>query len=176
MTDQPAIPTPPEVAATQRSRAPLQPFQCTCIECQTEFTAFTKKARYCGQKCRRRHDRRLEREQQQQQPQEVPAQSIPVMEKPKPKPEDTQVDDLEVVDKKAEKKFKVIRPKFQNLPADVGIAVGLLERELDRMEAMYQEERIKRKKIQGKYQALKDTVKDERHASQLAGIEAAAKR
>lgn len=152
-----------EAQSPASTRAKQKSFVRNCDECHEEYTASSKLSRTCGPRCRTRAMRRIAKEQAQQ-----PSQTMNESQEMSPTrdPVTTEKPDKAI-------RTKSIRPKFSGLPPDVSIGVMLLERELDRMEQMYTEERAKRKKIQDKYETLKDQVKDERHQQQLAGIEAA---
>lgn len=161
----------PQAETLQPKRARPQAFTRNCNECGTEYETRHPASMYCSGRCRQRALR--SRHPNEQPKQEQPSQTIPLMNAPQPKPESSVKEVTEEKIDKTEKRNPSIRPKFSNLPPDVAIGVSLLERELNRVEDMYREERGKRKKIQEKYERLKDEVKDERHANQLAGIEAA---
>lgn len=175
MTDQLTLPIDAPPVNTARRERIMHTFKRNCEFCEKEYDAVYKNSRFCCHNCKRKGQRRTLRMLREQESYIQTTPSIPPVmnkpEQPKPVAPIKEVSD-EKIDK-TEKKIKSIRPKFSNLPADVSIGVSLLERELDRMERMYEEERAKRKKIQGKYEELKDRTKDEKHAQQLAGIEAA---
>lgn len=143
----------------KKAKRPLQPFDRICDECGKGYTALTAKSKYCSGRCRKRAERKtLKGIGSDNKPDTImnAPQSTELIEKPE-----------------KEKKFRALRPKFNNLPPDVSIGVMLLEKEVDRFERMYDEERAKRKKIQSKYEELKERTTQEKHAQALAGIEAA---
>jgi len=147
------------IEAKPKKKAP-DPFERSCNECGKTYTAITAKSLYCSGRCAKRSQRK--------------AVSLRGIDQPVTTMNTQKNDQTELIEKpEKEKRDRAIRPKFSNLPADVSIGVMLLEKELDRKERMYEEERAKRKKIQAKYEELKDRTKDEKHAQALAGLESA---
>lgn len=64
-----------------------------------------------------------------------------------------------------------ITPVITGLPPHLQIAFDLLKKDSERMERAYNEERDRRRKVEGELQKLKDDTRDKEHKKALQGLE-----
>ncbi len=126
-----------------------------CLNCEKgfEITNTQSRQKFCSDKCRR-----LYKKQTTMNTTTAPA------------PASNNVTEEKV---EKEKRREPLRPKFNNISPELTITIDMITRERDNAIADYREERQKRKKIQEKFEQLKEKVKDDAHANALAGVEAA---
>lgn len=141
-------------SATTEAKAtmPERKIDCTCEQCKKEYKAAYARSRFCSDKCRVKFFRTKNASM---------------------KAENT-TKSLAVNDSKEtkEKEPRIPQPVFQNISPPMAIAVQMLQKDADRWERLYNEERKKAIDLDKELTKLKDESRDKEYKTKLDGIEA----